>query len=1015
MFWGKSAPGPALHLRSGIRLPIIGFMKSPEQLKAQREACLEATRHGAPARTVNPFFGVGPITDITTDEADSRKMRYEFERWLERAYRKYDDKGNDLGGFTAAEIGRSMHRGYPADAILRDMMREINRYFAFPKSNKMAVGLGGGHSGFTVCALHMMNPNDPNQHVYVDTPAPESAAAAGGGFFRQSWGAQLIEMQRFAKNGDEQRLHFAKKEGLIASSDELCERGIKLFIGVGHETTGATTYTLEDMSNLLRWIDRDPDNHHAVIDATSLLGAMPWPRDIVDAVTQKCSMFMPFQKAIGGISGYFCWSMTPACFELIQANQKHPAWAIPRQLKIAIPVDAKKPLSGEKSARLGPIYDPAEDKMLGGIINTYSTLAFAETTFGLLRTERLVGSVQDMNARSVANRKAINDWIAADDLFSLGVEEAERRGAAVTLIKVNDPDISDADQHARLIARSKQLLGYEGLTHPNGDYEPGLDVARYVNTFPGTPGDYRAWIGGMRQVEDVIALLENLKYAYLRAKLVAVEEALAERGVTFAAAGDRSGARALKHDPGKAYKVLVADLVGLKPDASGQPDHSAVKAHIEANGGAWHEGLCKDDAVLEAGIHFFYQPDLSREEEILPLTAKGQYDAVIVAATFLPADSQFPEGGVRIGAGTGNMGSRSWGGGNGDGGAAPLMNTPSFNSRATAQMVLKALLKVLPDLDVKTLHERTCRGDFDTGKNLCEYPTEKLEGKTIGIIGFGNIGREVACLAKAFGMIVKIHARPHHREWIEAEGFTYAASVVEAARGADVLSPHTGLGALDAKSGKFANDSIVNAEALAALNDGSVLINYDRGEVVNAEALDAALAAGKIRHAGIDADLFKDTATGELSGPMAPYLDLYQKHGEKMELLPHAAADTEHVSRVEGAKQAVLQIMDCIRYKSVMNLKGDLPRGYTHAGAVTVNGVGKVTPNTLAEAVARDDTLTALRDAAETLTAHWSALHAISDPGRRADLLKRYGKALIKASNTYISLIEKSGLKGPYG
>ena len=148
-------------------------MTSLKQLKAQHEACLKATGQGAPARTINPFFGVGPITDITTDEADSRKMRYAFERWLEHTYRKYDDKGNDLGGFTAAEIGRSMHRGYPADAILRDMMREINRYFCFPRANKMAVGLGGGHSGFTVCAMHMMNANDADQRVYVDTPAPE--------------------------------------------------------------------------------------------------------------------------------------------------------------------------------------------------------------------------------------------------------------------------------------------------------------------------------------------------------------------------------------------------------------------------------------------------------------------------------------------------------------------------------------------------------------------------------------------------------------------------------------------------------------------------------------------------------------------------------------------------------------------------------------------------------------------------------------------------------------------------
>ncbi|MEM9329684.1 MAG: NAD(P)-dependent oxidoreductase [Pseudomonadota bacterium] len=989
-------------------------MTSAEELKKQRERIIAATADGPPTRTSNQFFGVGPITDITTDEADSRKMRFEFDRWLETTYRKLDDKGNDIGPFTTAEIGRSMHRGYPADAILLDMMREIHRYFGFPKSNKMAVGLGGGHSGFTVCAMHMMNANDADQHVYIDTPAPETEGASSGGFFRQSWGAQLVEMQRFAKNGDENRLHFAEKEGTVPSADELVKMGIKLFIGVGHETTGATTYTFEDITNLLEWIDRDPENHHAVIDATSMLGAMPWEQSIVDAVTSKCSLFMPFQKAIGGISGYFCWSMTPHCFTLTEANQKNPAWAIPRQLKVVVPKDPKKPLSGEKTASLGPIYDPAENKMLGGIINTYSTLAFAETTFGLLRTEKLVGSVNDMNARSVANRQAINDWTAADDMLELGVAEEERRGAAVTLIKVNDPEVTDGELHAKLIARSKQLLGYEGLTHPNGEHEPGLDVARYINTFPGTPGDFRAWIGGMRVVEDITALLENLKYCYLRAKLVTIEEMLVEHGETFDASASGTERKRLD-DPSRAYKVLIADLVGLKFDKSGNPDHSEVKAYVQQQGANFHEGLCEDDTKLTPGIHFFYQPNLSREEELLPITQNGQYDATIVAATFLPEGSKFAEGGVRIGAGTGNMGSASWGGGNGDGGQAPLMNTPSFNSRATAQMAMKALLKVMPDLDVETLHTRTCAGDFDTGKNLCEFPTEKLEGKTIGVIGFGNIGREVACLAKAFGMNVKIYARPHHKDWILAEGFTFANSPQEAATGADVLSPHTGLGPFNSDTGKFANDSVVNADVLNAMNDGAVIINYDRGEVVNAQSLDAALESGKIRYAGIDADLFKNAETGELSGPMVPYLDLYKKYPEKMELLPHAAADTEHVSRVEGAKQAVDQIMDCIMYRSVMNLKGDLPEGYTNAGAVTVNGVGKVTPNTLGSAVSDAETLTSIRDAAELLTAHWAALSSTTDEARRRELIDRYGAELIKNSNTYISLIEKLGLKGPYG
>ena len=108
-----------------------------------------------------------------------------------------------------------------------------------------------------------------------------------------------------------------------------------------------------------------------------------------------------------------------------------------------------------------------------------------------------------------------------------------------------------------------------------------------------------------------------------------------------------------KDNPDRAYKVLVADLVGMKFDQNGNPDFSEVREYIEEKGGVFHEGSIDEDSVLEAGkIHFFYQPDLSRIDEILPQTDKGQYDALIAAATFFPKESVFNEGGVRIGAGT---------------------------------------------------------------------------------------------------------------------------------------------------------------------------------------------------------------------------------------------------------------------------------------------------------------------------------------------------------------------------
>lgn len=551
-------------------------------LVAQRLSSIEATRLGPPARTLNPFFGVGPITDVIRDEVDGRKNRFDFDRWIEKTYRKRDDKGNDLGPFTTSELGRSMHRGYPADAVLQDMMHHINRYFGFAKANPMAVGLGGGHSGFTVAITHLMNPNNPDQKVYVDTPAPETPAAMSAGFFRQSWGTQILELQKHALNGEVSNVIFSDAEGSIPGPDRLEQMGITLFVGVGHETTGATTYSESEVKSLLKWLRRDPKNHHAMIDATSMLGAMPWAKDVVQEFMQRCCIFTPLQKAIGGISGYFLASFTPQAMALIEFNQQNPAWAIARQLKLVVPSDPKEPLTGDQSAALGPFYDAASGKMTGGVINTFSTLAFAETTYCLLRVETLVGSVDVLNERSRTNRKLIDDWLSKQQLLLAGVPDPEKRGAAVTLLAVSDAEIADPDIHNRIIARSKQLLGYEGLTHPDGCYEAGLDVARYVNAFPGTAGDYRAWIGGIRDRDDIVALLENISYAYHRAKIVVLEEELAKQGMVFEASDTGITKPDTGHDTNHALTRTAADSEALEALRESSETMAAIWGAIHA-------------------------------------------------------------------------------------------------------------------------------------------------------------------------------------------------------------------------------------------------------------------------------------------------------------------------------------------------------------------------------------------------------------------------------------------------
>ncbi|MGP9590363.1 hypothetical protein [Halomonas sp. AOP42-B2-16] len=503
-------------------------MLTTDILRAALKTALAATHAGPPALPSNPFFGVGPISDGSTDEVDRRLRRLEFEHWLHATYRKTDDRGNDIGGYTVSELARSMHRGEPADSILLDMMRSIHRYFGLPVLNRLAVGLGGGHSGFTTCIQHLMTLNDPDQQVYIDTPAPESDHNNPAGFFRQSWATQITDLCRLSRNGTTKRLHFSNNEGSIPSANTLEELGIRLFIGVGHETTGATSYTAAEVAGLLEWLARDPAGRHAIIDATSLLGAMPWPVNLISEVMAKCCLFMPLQKAIGGVSGYFTASFTPQALAQIERNIATPSWAIPRQLSLTVPQDPTRPLSSPRSIEQGPFYDAGTDRMTGGVINTFSLLAFAETTFGLRQIEQHIGPASALNARSTSNRAAVESWVADNPLFTFSVIDPEKRGTAVTLLQVNDPEFKEL--HARILTRAKQLLGQTGITHPNGRHEAGLGAALYLNAFPGMPGDFRAWIGGVRETADIHALLDNLHYAWLRAKVLVIAEELVARG-----------------------------------------------------------------------------------------------------------------------------------------------------------------------------------------------------------------------------------------------------------------------------------------------------------------------------------------------------------------------------------------------------------------------------------------------------------------------------------------------------
>ena len=171
-----------------------------------------------------------------------------------------------------------------------------------------------------------------------------------------------------------------------------------------------------------------------------------------------------------------------------------------------------------------------------------------------------------------------------------------------------------------------------------------------------------------------------------------------------------------------------------------------------------------------------------------------------------------------------------------------VTNVPAYSTDAVAQLVFAFLLEICHHVGEHSRQVQEgawCRcPDF----SFWSYPLMELRGKTLGIIGFGNIGRRVAELALAFGMEVLYYCRHPRRE--EDGSRQRWASLEEIYRKADVISLHCPLTA--------ETEGLINKEALAAMKPGVILINTARGPIVEEEALAAALTSGQVAWAGVD-------------------------------------------------------------------------------------------------------------------------------------------------------------------
>ena len=203
-----------------------------------------------------------------------------------------------------------------------------------------------------------------------------------------------------------------------------------------------------------------------------------------------------------------------------------------------------------------------------------------------------------------------------------------------------------------------------------------------------------------------------------------------------------------------------------------------------------------------------------------------------------------------------------------------VTNVPAYSTPTVAQHTMALLLEICLHVGhhSRAVHE----GRWSASRDFCfwDYPLMELQGKTIGIVGYGSIGKEVAKLAQAFGMKVLAYSRRGAEEFHTGLDELYAQ--------ADIVTLHCPL--------TEENTGMINRDAIARMKDGVIILNTARGGLINEADLREALLSGKVYAAA------SDVAAREPINADSPLLGL-----DNMIITPHIAwAATEARQRLLG-------------------------------------------------------------------------------------------------------------------
>lgn len=199
----------------------------------------------------------------------------------------------------------------------------------------------------------------------------------------------------------------------------------------------------------------------------------------------------------------------------------------------------------------------------------------------------------------------------------------------------------------------------------------------------------------------------------------------------------------------------------------------------------------------------------------------------------------------------------------------PLYVNQGINAQSVAEHALLLMLACLRKLTV--INANTKAGVWK--KQEQGVQTYELHGKTVGIIGMGNIAKRLVALLKPFGVHILYYNLFRESEEYECENCMQFVSIEELIGAADIISINCAL--------TDETRDLINADRIAMMKDGAIIINTARGGIVNAADTAAALASGKLAFVGMDV---------HESEPIAE--DYPLKASENAILTPHIAGVT---------------------------------------------------------------------------------------------------------------------------